>query len=401
MDMKPAFSFLPHTPLMPDALFWGGLTLFLAGLCGELGWRIWRLPRITGYGVVGLIVGNAGFDVIDAAYVAQAKFLLKVVLGLLLFELGSRTNFRWIRKNPWLVATSFAEATLTFILVTIVMHFLHFTMINAMIAASIAMATSPSMIIQIKGELKSDGQVTERLFVLTALNSVYAIVLLKFVSAWLHQSYYNNVFASIVELLYWLVLSLVLAYALARGCNFLYRRFDMQEHAFVMLFGLVLLTLSIAGGLNLSTVLTLLVAGMLFKNLDERVRIWPTHFGTAGWLLAVISFVTVPMSFEWKFMTLGGFAACVLIIVRFLAKFAVVMTLARPSGINIQQAIALSFALLPMSALAYLLVEDTYALYPTLDPDLYAMLQCSIVILQIFAPLLVHRGLSFAGERRQ
>lgn len=34
--MKSAFSFLPNWPLAPDAVFWAGLALFAAGLCGEL-----------------------------------------------------------------------------------------------------------------------------------------------------------------------------------------------------------------------------------------------------------------------------------------------------------------------------------------------------------------------------
>ena len=65
--MNSAFSFLPAWPLVPDAIFWAGLALVAAGLCGELLWRAWRLPRITGYAVIGLIAGNAGFSVIDVS----------------------------------------------------------------------------------------------------------------------------------------------------------------------------------------------------------------------------------------------------------------------------------------------------------------------------------------------
>ena len=47
-----------------------------------------------------------------------------------------------------------------------------------------------------------------------------------------------------------------------------------------------------------------------------------------------------------------------------------------------------------MSALAYLLVDDMYMLYPDYDPKLRAIVMCSIVVLQIVAPLLVYRSLS-------
>ena len=112
--MKSAFSFFPAWPLSPDAIFWAGLALLAAGLCGELCYRAWRLPRISGYAVIGLIAGAAGSGVIDADSASAARPLLDVALGLLLFELGSRLDLRWIRRNPWLILSSVAEATLTF-----------------------------------------------------------------------------------------------------------------------------------------------------------------------------------------------------------------------------------------------------------------------------------------------
>ncbi len=397
-----AFSFLPSWRFVPDALFWTGLALFTAGICGELCWKIWRLPRITGYSAIGLIAGSAGLGVIDQALVGQARFLIDIALALLLFELGSRLSFRWIRTNPWLIATSLTESTLTFAAVTFVLHLMGFEWITAMVAGSIAISTSPTMVIQLRSEVKSEGQVTERLMVLTTLNSMYAVLLLKFVSAWLHQQHYKNIFASLTELAYWLIGSLALAYALAHSCRFLYRRFNMQaQSSFVMLIGLVLLTLSIAHTLKLSTTFTLLAAGIIFKNIDERPQLWPTHFGTAGWLLTVILFVITLIPFEWQFISMGGLAALAIIGVRFLAKFASVLAFAKPSGLSLKQGAALGLALSPMSVLAYVLVSDIYSLYPDITPALHAVMQCSIVVLQIVAPLLVYWGLSFCGERRQ
>src|SRR5215469_10674470 len=83
--MNSAFSFFPAWPLTPDAIFWAGLALLAAGLCGELCYRAWHLPRISGYAVIGLIAGAAGSGVIDAESASAARPLLDVALGLLLF----------------------------------------------------------------------------------------------------------------------------------------------------------------------------------------------------------------------------------------------------------------------------------------------------------------------------
>lgn len=396
--MKSAFSYLPHWPLVPDAVFWVGLTLLTAGLCGELCWKAWRLPRITGYSIIGLLAGSAGFGVIDSALANDARFLMDVALGMLLFELGSRLSLRWIRTNPWLIATSLAEATLTFAMVMIVLQLIGVPLMTTTVIASIAIATSPTMVIQLKNELKSEGQVTERLLALTALNSMYAVVLLELVSTWMHQEYYGNLFATLTEPLYLIVGSLAVAYVLARSC----RRVNLQdEHSFVILIGLVLLAIAITHMLELSTLLALLAAGIILKNFDPRPQLWPAHFGTAGWLLTVVLFVITLISFKWSYVALGGFAALAMIAARMLAKLIGVLTFAKPSGINVKQGVVLGLALAPMSAFAYLLVENTYNLYPDFDPQLRAIMLCAIVILQLFTPLLVYSSLSSIGERRQ
>ena len=80
--MKSAFSFFPGWPLTPDAIFWAGLALLAAGLVGELCYRAWHLPRISGYAVIGLISRTS--DVVEY-YVAGRRvpaFFNGLVLGI-------------------------------------------------------------------------------------------------------------------------------------------------------------------------------------------------------------------------------------------------------------------------------------------------------------------------------
>ncbi|WP_244826635.1 cation:proton antiporter [Caballeronia sp. TF1N1] len=400
--MNSAFSFLPAWPLEPNAILWAGLALVTAGLAGELLWRAWRLPRITGYAVIGLIAGNAGLGVIDVSAGAISRPLLDVALGLLLFELGGRLDLRWIRRNPYLILSSIAEATLTFGFVLIALMLCNVPTMPSIVIAAIVMATSPAMVIQLKTELRAEGQVTQRLLTLTALNSMYAVIVEKLAAGVLHQEIYGNAFATILQPLYLLIGSLVLAFLLARACNLLYRRLNANdEHSFVALFGLVLLAIAIAHIFKLSIILALLAAGIIVKNADEKPQLWPTHFGSAGWLLTVILFALTLTSFEWRDIALGGVAALALIVARFIGKLAGVMIFAKPSGLDWKQGAALGVALTPMSALAYLLVDDMYVLYPSYDPTLRAIVMCSIVVLQIVSPFLVYRSLSAVGERRE
>ncbi|MGI4812086.1 MAG: cation:proton antiporter [Janthinobacterium lividum] len=398
--MPAAFTFLPQWPWQPDLVLWAGLVLTAAGLCGEFGWRVWRVPRVTGFTVIGLIAGQAGFHLISAELASQARLLMDMALGLLLFELGSRLSLRWIRTNPWIIATSLAESLLTFVAVLIVLRLLGVATMTSVVIAGIVMSTSPAMVIQLKTDLKSEGQVTERLVALSVMNSMLAVVIVKLAGAWAHQEFYGNLLATVIEPIYLIVGSLVLAFLLARACSWLYRAIPFQdEHSFVALLGIVLLAIAVAHLLKLSTILALLAAGILFKNLNARPQVWPPHFGSAGWVLTVTLFVLTMISFDWHYIGIGAVAALALLVVRLLTKLAGVLVFAKPSGINFKQGVALGLSLSPISALAYVLVDDVYALYPGFDPALRAIMMCAIVVMQLLAPLLVYRALSAVSER--
>ncbi len=44
----------------------------------------------------------------------DARLMLDIALGLILFELGSRLDWQWFRRNRWLLASSVAEIALSF-----------------------------------------------------------------------------------------------------------------------------------------------------------------------------------------------------------------------------------------------------------------------------------------------
>lgn len=400
-NMTSELSLFPGWPLMPDPVFWTGLTLIVAGLFGEICHRLMRLPRITGYAVVGMIGGVLGISVLDTNTVADLRLLIDLALGLLLFELGSRLNLKWMRANPWLIVTSACESLVTLGVSFALLRVLHVAPLTAMLIAAIAMATSPAVIIQIKNELRSEGQVTERMLALSALNSIYAVVLVKLMYGWMHQEYHGTLIVTLLHPLYLLVGSGILAYLLAKACNLLFRKLGGQEqHTFVILIGLIMLAVALLHMLRLPNSLTLLVAGVLFKNLDERPQLWPAHFGTAGWLLMVILFVLTSLSFEGRYLLIGGVAALGLVCVRLLAKVASVVVFSRPAGISLKQAVALGVSLSPMASLAFVLVNDTYDIYPQFDPELRAIVICAITLMQLVGPVLVYWALSLVGERK-
>ncbi|WP_454723761.1 MULTISPECIES: cation:proton antiporter [Cupriavidus] len=390
----------PSLPLAPGGLFWVGLALVGAGLAGEVCRTYLRLPRIVGYAAAGLLAGMLGRSIVTDDMIAQTRILIDMALALALFELGHRLSLTWLRANRWLLFTSAFESLLTWGLVAAVLQWLGVTPAVAILAGGIAVSTSPTIVLQLKNELRADGQVTERLLAMAALNSIYAAAIVQVATGWLHSEY-GNLGAALLHPLYLLVGSCLLAWAVGKLGHAIYARMATDDHySFLVLVGLVLFTLALTRVLKLSMPLTLMLAGVVFKHQDSQPRVWPAHFGSAGSLLIIVMVVSLGLPLTAHDWAIGGGAAVALVLLRHLAKLAGVASLGSFSGLNLRQCVALGLALAPMSGLAYLLMSDVARLYPATGEPLAAIILCTLAIEQLLGPALAAWALRYAGEVR-
>lgn len=391
----------PTLPLAPGGLFWVGLALVGAGLAGEVCRRWLGCPRIVGYAVIGLFAGMLGRSIVDENMIAQTRILIDMALALALFELGHRVSLSWLRANRWLLFTSAAESLLTWGLVATVLQWLGASPGVAILAGGIAVSTSPTIVLQLKNELRAEGQVTERLMAMAALNSIYAAAIVQVATGWLHSEY-GNLGAALLHPLYLLVGSCLLAWVVGKFGHALYARMSADDHySFLVLVGLVLFTLALTRLLKLSMPLTLMLAGVVFKHQDRQPHVWPTHFGSAGSLLIIVMVVSLGLPLTAHDWVVGGTLAVALVVFRHVAKLVGVVSLGSFSGLSLRQCAALGMALAPMSGLAYLLMSDVARLYPGTGAPLASIILCALAIEQLLGPIIAAWALRYAGEARE
>jgi Kef-type K+ transport system membrane component KefB len=135
------FNFLPQFPLAigPLALF--GALLLAGALAGELTKRVLNLPRITGYVLSGLALGSSGINMLDAQMLGYAKIFIDIGLGLVLFELGRRLDFNWLRRDRWLSVMALAESVLSFACVFGALLWFDVLPLDAAVAAAIGVSS--------------------------------------------------------------------------------------------------------------------------------------------------------------------------------------------------------------------------------------------------------------------
>ncbi|HQY27567.1 MAG TPA: cation:proton antiporter [Burkholderiaceae bacterium] len=398
-DTRSDLFFLPAWPPVPDAVLWVSLTIVVAGLLGEFVFRTFRLPRVVGYAAVGTIVSAFGPGLDGGTLRPGFRLIVDLALALLLFELGSRINLRWLRANPWLLVTSLAEAVLSFVAVCLTLLFLGVEARVAAAVATILIATSPAVVMRVASEFNASGQVTERMIVLTGLNTFYAVLASKFIVGWLHAELGGSWFRSIAHPLYMLAGSAIVAALLAFSVSMIARRLDLRnENSALLLLGMILLALSITKMANLSTLLVPLLAGLMLRNSTERPWIWPRHFGTAGGALVLLLFVITGSVWSLDALMAGAALGAAVIVARVAAKMLVTVSLGRPSGLSVKQAAALGFALMPLSGAALVLTADLQAVYPEFAAQLTGIVFSAVAVLELLGPIAVQAALRYVNE---
>ncbi len=397
-DPRSDLFFLPSWPPAADAVLWVSLTLVIAALLGEFVYRWLRLPRVVGYAAVGTIVSALDLG-LGPGLKPGLRSIVDLALALLLFELGSRINLRWLRTNPWLLATSLAEATLTFAAVYLALSATGTDARTATAIAAIAIGTSPAVVMRVASEFDASGQVTERMIVLAGLNTFYAVLASKFVFGWLHAEYVGSLVRAFAHPLYLLAGSAIVAAMLAFSVSLIARRLDLRnENSTLLLLGMILLTLAVTKMANLSTLLVPLLAGVLLRNSTERPWIWPRHFGTAGGALVLMLFVVTGSVWSVDTLLAGAVLGVVVIAARSAAKLVATTLLAAPSGIAMRQGAALGVTLIPMSGAALVMMVELQNLYPEFASHLTAVVFSAIAFLELIGPIAVHLALRWVHE---
>lgn len=381
---------------------WLAVALTAAVLVGELFARTAWLPRMTGYILTGLVVGPGMLAVTGGSPMADWRLVVELALGILLFELGTRVNLRWMGSNRWLVVSSLLEAGLSFGAVFLVLRYFGTPHAIAATAALITMATSPSIVVRIVAELRSQGQVTERLMLHTALNSIYAAVGVNLMAGVLHHEFRGAMLEAVLYPVYLLCGSVLVGV----GFAIVFRRLekwlgDHEEVLSFLLLSMIALTVSVSAALKVPPLLPLLLAGIVVRHIRGRPLVYPPHFGSAGAVLIIVMFVLSGMSIPLEQLMQGAAVAGSLVIARFLAKLAGVVAMAGPSGASWRQAIALGVGLAPMSGVALLLTLDTARLFPEFGAAVLSALLSSIVILKLAGPVMTFAALKLAGEANQ
>lgn len=379
-----------------------GLILIAGIIGGQLAHRSNFFPHITGYIFVGFLLGPHVSGILSENLLSQAKIFTELATGLVLFQLGLRTDFCQLWQKKRLLLTGICECILTFILLFISLCLLHARPLQAAIAAAIGVSSSPAVTLMIANEYNANGPVTENSLNLTAINNIlsfcFFIMLLPFLNMKVFpaETYIIN---ALLHPLYRMLGSLALAFLvnliLIKLGQFIGKKIYTQ---IALITGGLVLTIGLAKALDISILFTMLTLGIFLRAFDRNQDLMEIEFSHLGEVLFVLLFVITGTHLHLGLLLEVGLLAVAFVAVRLLAKMLPIFLLSSKPGFSKKQSYALGLTLLPMASMAIGLVNTTMDISGDFASSISGMIFASIAILETIGPIITVYALKMIGE---
>jgi len=250
-----------------------GLATILGLYAGKL-MRLFRLPSIVGYMLLGVILGVSAFGVIDISDLEHMTFITEMALGFVAFTIGTELSLSSLKKHGYgIIVVIFAESLGAFAVVLILVYLVTGDIALSLVFAAMAPASAPAGTVAVIQECKARGSLTKTLYAVVGFDDGLAIVIFGFADAIArgileHEGTGNS--GSIFPMLYTPVeeifLSIVIGLAIGLLFCLLAHRMRNSSEIFIISFGAILCATGISTTLNLSLILTNMMVGFVMVN---------------------------------------------------------------------------------------------------------------------------------------
>jgi NhaP-type Na+/H+ or K+/H+ antiporter len=174
---------------------------------------------------------------------------------------------------------------------------------------------------------------------------------------------------------------------------------DRAAQVLVML-AVVWIVFAAAAALRLSPLLALLACGAFVRMFDRARLLTATEFGLASGVALVLFFALSAAMIDFDALAVAWLPAVALAGVRAIAKSTALTAFGPLTGITFRKGLMTGIGLLPMSALALMLIQQVSTWNPQLAHQTSAVLLPAIVLMQLAGALAVVLALRWSGEAR-
>ncbi len=137
-----------------------------------------KLPNVTAYIIVGIIIGPFCLNMVDDGVRVGMSFITDIALAFIAFSVGEYFKLETLKKNgSKVIIITIFEALMASILIFIIMYYIcHLDLGFSIVLAALASATAPASTIMTIRQTKAHGDYVDTLLQVVALDDVVSLI---------------------------------------------------------------------------------------------------------------------------------------------------------------------------------------------------------------------------------
>ncbi len=384
-----------------------GLSLIiLAGFLAAKLFRTAKIPAVTAYILVGIVIGPSGLEVVPEGILAASGFISDVVLGLIAFGIGKSFSFRTLGANGRIILRiSAMEALGAMLLVTAAFTvLLDMPLHVALLFGAIASATAPAATAMVVEETKAKGPMTDTLLGVVVLDDAWALMIfaVSMVAAKTiasggagHLDLLMETGLAVFEIAFSLLLGSVFAWLLHHYSSRVVDPSDLE----IFTLGIILLAVGAASSLGLSVLLACLALGVVLVNISSEGRRFFEVIEPLDTPLYLIFFVLAGALLEIGLLPDIGLLGLAYIVFRVTGKLiGAYLGASDPGGMGSRMRKYIGLGLIPQAGVALGLALMAREQFPNVGETIFSTIVATTVVFELAGPIATRTALSLAHE---
>ena len=295
-----------------------------------------KLPRLSGYMLMGIVLGTSGIGVLTDKIVDNLQFLENLALSFIALTAGGELRFKQVKTyKKSLVYILFSQMIVIFLGMVVVFYLIadyipflsglnQFMILGlAILFAGTSLSTSPATAIGIITELQSEGKVTNIVFIITVLKALLLILFFPIIITLSKQFYFESISFNL-SLLYDITLQLLASVVtgIVMGGIIIWYFKKVKVEMSLFLLGITLAITEVSSLFGLEVLLTSLVTGIVVQNFSSHGQKLISGIEIFSLPIYVIFFCFAGASLHVEFLSEALFITFILVAARFILNYA-------------------------------------------------------------------------------
>lgn len=383
----------------------------LAGLLSTRLMKLVKLPNITGYLIIGLLIGPRFLSIIGDEDIASLSLLVEVALGFIAFSIGGEfklENLKKIGKNVFIITFIQSFLALVFVDLFLIVFGLiqgtfHENLPLILVLGAIATATAPAATLMVIRQYKARGKLTDTLLLVVALDDAFGLVLFA-ISLAIAKVFANGEAITFTSIALMPLLEIVVSLGIGAGLGLILslatRFFRSRANRLIWMITVVFAGVGLAQVLPfaVSPLLLCMMMGAVFCNtkndslviLDGMERWTPPIF--------MMFFIISSAELDIRVIPTVGLVGIIYLIARSAGKYFGAFLGA--SIVKEEKSIRnyLGLALLPQAGVAIGMAKISSEALPKYSSQIIAVVLCATLIYELIGPVVTKFALKKAGD---